>query len=198
MKWIIPGIFFFLTVFGICAIRTLAHSANTYYVWDGRTLQTLHENVSRAPHYTQWEIWLYKRSETTQTSSRQWGAIDGKSADEVMRKLKRSQDFEHQYERWCQCDWGDDTFLNPEGPVAIIEPAFQKRPGVIEKLDEAREVYDWDSSGLLEKLAPLLGKQSPWDSSHSALKEYIDHIKDARRKRFQTLQLTGEWAGPST
>lgn len=150
----------------------------TYYVYDGTTLQTVHDDPARAT-YTNWQIWLFKKdgfmgSYTGSTGS--WGSIEGKSAQSVMKQLKAEQNFEKVYERWCNCEWGADTFFNPRGPVAVIGRAIEHRPVALQKLDEIEKLYE-RASKVAELVQAALAKQRVLDSI--PLKEYVDSVKNA-------------------
>jgi hypothetical protein len=98
-----------------------SHASNGYYRYDGMTLQGGHDDPGRAP-YTQWQVWFYLQSVRFSNASAyvRWGAVQGSSAEAVMKQLSLWQNFERTYGNFFgPTAWGKLTFSHPAGPIAI-------------------------------------------------------------------------------
>jgi hypothetical protein len=95
-----------------------AQAAQSYWVFDGTSLSVVHRDPAtvQAP---EWAAFYFRKSAPAGTMSQRWGIDTGKSAAEVLRKVAANQRFERQYEKWCECSWGSNTFFNVIAPVAL-------------------------------------------------------------------------------
>lgn len=154
-----------------------------YFVDDGRgVLRRVEGPPDGRP--TDWHVRLYRRGEAT-GGQNYWGSIAGKSADEVMKELESSQEFEKRFERWCACNWGVDTFMNPLGPVARPpggEPAAKSTLGrLVDAYPRLKALHD-GARQLDRILSTKETHPNPFSSVGNVLKEYADNLRDAQRK----------------
>jgi len=167
----------------------------SYYLFNGRDLTHVRQGRPEEVVAKEWQIWLYPKGAAT--SGRQyWGAISGKSVAAVRAELKNSQDFERVYERWCGCPWGEETNLNPLGPIAIVEAPLNP------KLDRAI-----DLAGRIAALRKIVAKISeitgpgrpanPFKAVGSVFKEYVSNLKDAQGKLRRLRRMMNDIAVPS-
>lgn len=121
----------------LLSFPSYSHAANGFWVYDGVSTYWV-EGDPDDYKAKEWQIRLYKKSQAA-GQGRWWGLTTGKYASAVMKELKGSQAFERKYEKWCGCDWGESTFFNPQGPIAVVE----KRPTKSQQLlGKATELYE--------------------------------------------------------
>src|ERR1700739_3968283 len=75
--------------------------SNSYYVWNGHTLQAVSGDPAGA-NYTEWQVWLYPRGmhvsgSVSGLAYARWGAMQGPSARAVTKQLASYQQFERAY-----------------------------------------------------------------------------------------------------
>ena len=105
-------------------------SYSSYYVWNGKTLQVVNGGPAGA-NYAEWQVWLYSKSVRVTGSGSGlayacWGAMQGRSAREVIKQLAAYQQFEQAYTNFFGANsWGRFTFSYPVGPIAVAEQGPQ-------------------------------------------------------------------------
>jgi hypothetical protein len=125
-----------LYVLAILFIVAAPTFGEPFYVLDGSRLTYVRNgDENDLQNVKEWHIRLYRRGEETTGSP--WGLIVGKSAGDVARQLKKSQDFELFYEKVFRSR-DKLTFFNPLGPIAVID----RRDPLKKKLDKVKNIYD--------------------------------------------------------
>jgi hypothetical protein len=166
-----------------------AQQQNTYYVFNGKTLEVTHDNPAHA-NYMQWQVWLFQDGVhiphyTAGLRYSRWGLIEGTSAGSVMKRLKASQSFEEAYLKFFGSGtWGQYTFFNPVGPIAVTDQAIETQPAGLEELYQLRGLY-----GRLNKVITAVQPSLENNESEgpgSPLKEYFDQIRDALERVSKT------------
>src|SRR5438132_4478239 len=104
-----------------------AQSAQTYWVYDGRSLSVVQRDPSTV-QAKEWAAFYFRKSAPAGTMSQRWGIDTGQSAADVLRKVKENQRFERQFERWCQCSWGENTTFNVIAPVVSLSKGWVLLP----------------------------------------------------------------------
>ena len=148
------------------------------------------------------DYWLveYYRRNATVGAGQPWGADTGDSAASVMTQMAKDQEFEKKWERWCGCSWGDDTFFNPRGPIAVMHASEEKKGALQTILPVAERI-----KGLIEtfKTVSDIFSEKPGENNPSAdvgnvSKEYIDNLKDAIHLQTQLQRILTSAAGGGT
>lgn len=131
------GNFVQITFFLLCLLSVApssdARQQQTYYVHDGKNLRVIYGSAAQA-NYLEWQIWLYQESVHIPRYAAglpysRWGLIQGRSAEGVMKQLEAFQSFERAFLNFFgSAAWGQNTFLNPLGPIAITSEAAKKQP----------------------------------------------------------------------
>ena len=158
-----------------------AQQQNTYYVFNGKTVEIADDNPTYA-NYMQWQVWLYERGvriplHAAGLQYSRWGLIEGMSAASVMEQLKGSQSFEEAYLAFFGSgSWGRHTFFNPVGPIAVTDQAIETEPSALEKLYQLRGLSDRVSK-LITVVQPSL-ENNESEGLDSPVKEYFDQIRD--------------------
>ena len=159
-----------------------AQQENTYYVFNGKTLEIAHDNPVHA-YYMRWQVWLFQSGvhvphHTVGLQYSRWGLIEGTSAAGVLKQLKASQDFQEAFMTFFGPDsWGRYTFFNPLGPIAVAEQPAETQPAAFEKLNQLRWLDDRLNT-LITTLQPSLENNAS-EGPGSPLKEYFDQIRDS-------------------
>ena len=172
---------------------TVKGQNSTFYIRKGNQITKV-ENVDPAKiKVTEWQVLLFKKGAPKKVGT-QWGIIDGKSADAVMKKLKSSQDFEIRYNKWAgKGPVQDEVFtnFNPLGPVAVMENATsdrekqnQKDPATQEKWEKLKAIYDevkgyYDGYQQTMEIMSGSDSQTPFDNVGNVFREYADNLKEA-------------------
>ncbi len=171
-------IFLFMSVF--FAFKPLqAQQQNTYYVYNGTTLEAMFDNPARV-HSTHWQIWLYQvpmhiPHYTAGLPYSRWGLIEGRSAESVIEQLKASLSFEEVYLNFFgPGTWGRYTFVNPLGPVAIVDQAINKEPSA--QLNQLIGLK-YRLNSVIAAVQPSL-ENNESEGPSSPVKEYFDQIRD--------------------
>ena len=177
---------------------------NLYYVYNGATLHTVHDDPTRAS-CGRWAIWLFKEGSSQSALSSHWGEIDGRSAQSVIAQLKASQSDEKAYERFFgHGSWGPDTAFNPLGPICLSEN--MPKPGALETIDRVNDLWermnrvstilqpalkDWNCAGLRESNPCKLY------FGDSVIKQQLDGIMNAYKRTSELYGLMSEGLTPS-
>ena len=179
-----PFFIFILYLFA-AAVSARAQPQDFYYVYNGRRLQVVNEELSVAK-FKRWQVWLYQEGVripryTGGLQYSRWGLIEGTSAESVMKQLKASQSFEAAYLKFFGSGtWGRYTFLNAVGPIAVTEQAFEDQPAALEKLYQLR--------GLNERVHKLIRAATPSLENNesqgpaSSVEGYFDQVRDALQR----------------
>jgi hypothetical protein len=155
-----------------------AQSQNIYYVYDGATLQVLHESSANT-HYAHWQVWLYEQpahtgNYTSGLPYSHWGLIEGSTAESVKQQFEVFRGFEQAYSNFFgPGSWGRYTYYNAVGPIAITDQAFEK--GSFAPISQADLSYRL--MGLVNNVQPSLENNDNEDPN-SPVKEYFDQIRD--------------------
>jgi hypothetical protein len=176
-------------IFSICLLaaplpaRTQPQHAR--YVYDGKILQVVDGDFTEAK-YNRWQVWLYEEGVhipryTIGLQYSRWGLIEGTSAEDVTRKLQASQNFEAAYLRFFGSDtWGQYTFFNPVGPIAVSNPLFEDQPTALEKLYQLRWLQDRVTK-LSRGATPSLENNQNLGAP-SPVEGYFDQIRDTLQR----------------
>src|SRR5258708_8426021 len=153
-----------------------------YYVFEGTTLQVA-DDSSFYRTDRQWQVWLYQEGVhipryTAGLQYSRWGLIQGRSAESVTRRLKAAQSFEKAYLNFFgPGTWGQYTFFNVLGPIAIIDHAAEKNPAALDDRYHLDELCGRVNK-LIARVQPSLeNNESP--GLTSSIKDYFDQIRDA-------------------
>lgn len=178
---------FFLTLSGMININ----AQETYYIRNGNQISKVEHSDPTKVNAKEWQVLLFKRG-ASKTPGTQWGLISGKSAEEVMHKLKSNQDFEIRYNKWAGKGAVQDevyTHFNPLGPVAVVEKSSPGKSSkqdneLKEKLNKVLTVYNNVKEYLdnQEKIAKILSEsntETPFDDVGNVFKEYTENLKQA-------------------
>ena len=158
-----------------------AKQRDTYYVFNGKTLEIAHDNSTHA-NYMQWQVWLFEEGiriplHAAGLRYSRWGLVEGTSAENVMKRLKAAQRFEEAYSKFFGSGtWGPYTFFNPVGPIAITDLAIETEPSAVEKLYQLRGLSDRVNK-LIATVQPSL-ENNDSEGPDSPVKEYFDQIRD--------------------
>ena len=167
-----------------------ANEEPAYYVWDGQTLTRVYSDPGGAEHVT-WNIWLFRQGEP-HIPRKQWGALFGNSAADVLKKLERAQSFETRYERWCRCDYGPSTHFNPSLPIAVT--GRQDAPSVATTdLDVPFETLN----GLHEAFNAAVELTSSDAPPSSGFGDFAAKLKEAHDKAAEIAALLQRTTGPA-
>jgi hypothetical protein len=176
-----------LTIFLLTPCYSFAQ--NPFYIQKGNGITKIENTNPSQIKAKEWQVRLYKKG-VTKTGNSYWGTIKGKTASEVMIKLKSNQDFELRFNTFIgKGNVQDDVFtnFNPLGPIAIIdESLIEKSPNKdsFEKLTEltgmAKEHFSTYSE-VKNKLDVILkGKPTnAFDNVGYVFREYTSNLKDA-------------------
>ena len=176
--------FFALTLFCMFVVvaSAQAQQQNTYYVFNGKTLEIAHDNPVHV-YYMRWQVWLFQQGvhiphHSAGLQYSRWGLMEGTSATGVMKQLKASQNFQEAYLSFFgPGSWGRYTFLNPLGPIAVADQATETQPAALEEFYQLRRL-----DGRLNKLITTVQgslENNPSQGPDSPFKEYFDQIRDS-------------------
>lgn len=169
-----------------------------YYVSDGKGNLVHHPNGDpNLVKADEWQIHLY----TCSGDNHRWGTITGKSAQEVLNELKRSQQFDLKFARW---GYGDEARVyserlcsfKPVGPIAVIRNKTMSTP-LKDELAELLRFYDEyrDLRDNLDKTFAMIednttqSQINPMSSAGSKIMEYFGNYREAGKQlgRLQTI-----------
>jgi len=159
-----------------------AQQQNTYYVFNGKTLEIAHDNPVHA-YSGRWQVWLFQQgvhlphySAGLQYS--RWGLIEGTSAADVLKQLKASQNFQEAYLTFFgPGSWGRYTFFNPLGPIAVADQAIETQPAAPEEFYQLRRLDNRLNKLITTVQGSLENNES--EGPGSRFKEYFDQIRDS-------------------
>jgi hypothetical protein len=174
---LIHWIFFLLCLFSVIP-PAVAQQAPTYYVFDGRNLHVM-DNRSIQASYVRWQIWLYPEHVNVPhripgSPYSRWGLLEGQSAENVIQQLETFQGFERAYLNFFgPGEWGNSTFLNPVGPIAITSEAVKN------ELPEAVNLSQLNGgiNRLIATLQPSL-ENNKNDNLSSSVKDYFGQVEN--------------------
>jgi len=152
-------------------------ASNGYYLRDGRRLQFVQEDPSRA-RYPQWQVWLYLQNVrlSDDLAYARWGSLQGPSSGAVMKQLAAWQRFERAYANFFgPAAWGRFTFSHPVGPIAVtatVETRKEASDLVAEADDFTRRI-----STVVAAMLPSLENNQNSDSSSPAA-NYFGQVRD--------------------
>jgi len=168
---------------------------NGYYVFNGKTLEIANDNPAYAKQM-RWQVWFYREGvriprPTAGLQYSRWGLIEETSAGRVLKRLKAAQKFEEAYLKFFGPDtWGQYTFLNSLGPIAVSEQPTETRsteiqftetqPPDLEELYQLRRL-DGRIDRLITTAEPSL-ENNESEGPSSPVKEYFDQIRDALQR----------------
>jgi len=136
----------------------------------------------------EWQVRLYKKG-TPKIGSSYWGVIKGRTADEVMTKLKSRQEFELKFNAFIGKGYIKDkvfTNFNSLGPIAIIDESKLEESSnksnydrLSEVIGKAKDYYDvyMDVENNIDKIINTK-PTGPFDNYGNVFKEYTDNLKD--------------------
>lgn len=167
------------------AVSTSAQQQNPHYVYDGKTLQVLNEDLAPA-NCERWQVWLYQEGVripryTAGLQYSRWGLIEGRSVEDVIRQLQASQSFEGAYLKFFGSGtWGRYTFFNPIGPIAVTDRHFEDQPAALEELYPLRWLQAHVNKLIRAATPSLENNQSQGPAS--PVEEYFAQIRDALQR----------------
>jgi hypothetical protein len=170
-------IFFLLSLFSVVP-PAAAQQAPAHYVFDGRNLHVMDDRPVQAS-YVRWQIWLYPEHvhiprQTTGSPYSRWGLLEGRSAENVMQQLETFQGFEREYLNFFgPGEWGEYTFFNPVGPIAITSEAVKNEPAEALYLSQLNARINT----LITTLQPSL-ENNKNDGSSSPVKDYFEQVEN--------------------
>lgn len=182
----------------LCLLTTcLAFAQPPYYIKRGNSITKV-ENIDLSKlKVIEWQVQLFKRGATT-SGDGYWGTIKGRTAKEVMVKLKSDQDFELRFNTFIGKGKVQDdilTHFNPLGPIAIMDKSVPGESPVDENtaqlanISERAKDYLTTYLEVKKKLDVIIkGKAStPFDNYGNVFTEYTDNLKYAF-KQISSLQ----------
>ena len=170
-------IFFLLYLFSVDPLAE-AQQQQAYYVYDGKNLQFMGDRPAQAG-YLQWQIWLYAERvhiphHAAGLPYSRWGLIEGRSAERVMEQLETFQSFERAYLNFFgPGEWGQYTFFNPLGPIAMTSEAVKKEPAEELYLDQLNRRMN----RLIAGIQPSL-ENNKNERLISPVKDYFEQVRD--------------------
>ncbi len=174
----------FMMLLALAATLVTHVRADDYWIDDGRglTLTVAHGDPDEVKP-DRWQVRLYKNG-VTPGGPNYWGSITGKSAREVMDKLKRSQDFQVRYARWAGYDYRTEvlTYFNPIGPIAVMKPPARIPNPLKPLFDEAMRMRGKLRDLHLVDLDRRVGENNPFGSVGRVVREYGDSLLHAQQQ----------------
>jgi hypothetical protein len=170
----------------------------SYWVYDGTSLNIVHRDPSGVVA-AEWAAFYFRKSAPAGTMSQRWGVDTRDSAEGAVRAMQANQKFERQYEKWCECSWGQDTFFNAIAPVAISRPAtphlntrqaelLSKAHGVWDRMNLYRERFNSAATLADEQklpklysgpLAEFMKNMHDTLDKYLSIREQVTHYSDA-------------------
>jgi hypothetical protein len=162
------------------ALQSGASGQSYYYVFDGNSLSLVQQdptNVS-AP---KWAAFFFLKGRSTAISNR-WGMSEKNTPADVLKSVESSQQFERSYEKWCGCDWGEETFFNVIAPVAMMDTGkVALDPLKVQLLNKTNEAWD-NVQELMEQYnqaAELSGGETLRKVVTGPVAEYFKNVHNA-------------------
>jgi len=154
-----------------------------FYIQKGSYIYRDENNDPKQINAIEWQVRLYKK-DSPKNGNSYWGIIKGRTADEVLTKLKSDQDFELKFNKFIGKGYIEDdvfTHFNPLGPIAIIEESKLEESSnesnydkLLEVIEKAKDYYD-DYSEVYKilKAEPI----GPYDNFGNVFKDYTENLK---------------------
>lgn len=167
------------------AVSASAQQQSPHYVYDGKTLQVLNEDVVPA-NCERWQVWLYQEGVripryTAGLQYSRWGLIEGNSVEDVITQLQASQSFEAAYLKFFGSGtWGRYTFFNPIGPIAVTDRHLEDQPASLEQPYQLRWL-DARVNKLIRAATPSL-ENNQSQGPASSVEGYFDQIRYALQR----------------
>jgi hypothetical protein len=179
-------------------IQSMSFAQTLFYTQTGNGTLTLVNGEPSQFKTSEWLVRLYRRGEAT-SGYGYWGTIKANSYDEVIDKLKKSQEFELHFNSFIgKGPVEDETFthFNPSKPIAELEIEKQNISDVFssihtessnawvgikyEKLLEKANTYYQAYKELNNNVKIIFkGKTiTSFDNTGSVFKEYVDNLKN--------------------
>lgn len=164
------------------AVLAAAPQQSPYYVYDGKTLQVVNEDLALAK-CERWQVWLYEEGVriphyTAGLQYSRWGLIEGNSVEDVIRQLQASQSFEAAYLKFFgPGTWARYTLFNPLGPIAVTDRHFEDQPAALEQLYQLRWLNARVNKLIRAATPSLENNQSQRPAS--SVEGYFEQIRDA-------------------
>lgn len=162
-----------------------AQQQNAHYVYDGKTLQVVNEDLA-PPKGNRWQVWLYQEGVripryTVGLQYSRWGLIEGNSVEDVLRQLEASQSFEAAYSKFFGSGtWGRYTFFNPLGPIAVTDRHFEDQPAALAEVYQLCWLHARVNKLIRTATPSLENNQSQGPAS--PVEGYFDRIRDALQR----------------
>ena len=168
------------------AVSAGAQQQGPHYVYDGKTLQVVDEELPLAK-VERWQIWLYEERVripryTAGLQYSRWGLVEGDSVENVLRQLQASQSLEGAYSKFFGSGtWGRYTFFNPIGPIAVTDRHFEDQPAALEQLYQLRWLHARVNK-LIRAATPSLennqsqGPASPVEGYFVQIREALERV----------------------
>ena len=167
------------------AVSAVAQQQSPHYVYDGKTLQVVNEDLPLAK-CERWQVWLYEEGVripryTAGLQYSRWGLIEGNSVEDVIKQLQASQSFEGAYLKFFGSGtWGWYTFFNPLGPIAVADRHFEDQPAALEQLYQLRWLHA-RADKLIRAATPSL-ENNQNQGATSSVEGYFDQLRDALQR----------------
>lgn len=144
----------------------------------------------------QWIACYYKLGMTVTTRFACSGMELGNTSAEVINKVKRAQNFEREYTRWCRCPWDMDSAFNVIVPIAQLKKeeialSHQQR-ALIQMLGEAREKLG-KLMGAYTEVAELNGDDR-YAVPHGAVLEFMRQMHETIKQSLSVAEKVSNYA----
>ncbi len=152
------------------------YAYDKYYIESGNNIIEVNE-LPPEMHVSKWIYRLYQKGKDTKGTN-YWGVIDKRSVESLNKELLRSQSFEKNYESFCKCSWGDNTFFNALGPIAVLENSDDtKNKKIPKKLEDI-----FTQLQILREKYGMLNEKNPLNKFGNSLREYAGNFIDVYNK----------------
>jgi hypothetical protein len=192
----IPWVFMRPLALAAILLPSGAWSQSYYYVFDGNSLSLVRQdptNVS-AP---KWAAFYFKKGRSAEINNR-WGLSEKKTPAEVLKSVESNQKFERQYEKWCGCEWGEETFFNVIAPVAMRDSGrIALDPLKVQLLNKTHDTWD-EAQELMERYdnaAELSGGEPLRKVVSGPLAEFLKNMHDIVDKYQSAYQKITRYSG---
>ncbi len=156
-----------------------------YYIDDGRSqIQSVRGNPDDV-QAEEWYIRLYKFGASTGGDDH-WGSIRGKSAQDVIRKLREGQEIQKRCAKWTGTDYTTYTltYFNYLGPIAKIRPPKPPAARILTGLNKAIETLKRLREGftkLEQILADKVKPNNPFSDVGRVTQDYANALSQAEK-----------------
>jgi hypothetical protein len=170
-------------IFFIAAGALHAQRKPTYYIWNGANLQPAYDDPSNMKIY-HWEAWLYVSNAATgewMSTTGRWGSWSEKTIEKLTHEVKAAQVLELELKKWCEsCRRSKYTWFNAKYPIAVVQP--EKRPEILKKMEEVKELYEKLSS-IGERLEPELKDETKRaGDTEDEIKDYVKQLWESEQR----------------